>query len=112
SLIEPPGLWLSSLKYSSQGPASRRCALTMGVWAISSRTEAWIVMRAAGWQGIGDYRIRTPEGLAGAAQSAGDGNRRGWPPPPATGELSGRGYRRSGSGGPWRRVSRASSATT
>src|SRR5690348_7993287 len=45
SLIEPPGLALSSLRNSSQAPASRRCALTIGVEPISSSTLLWMVMR-------------------------------------------------------------------
>ena len=59
SLIEPPGFWFSSLKYSSQTPASRRWALTIGVSAISSRTEEWIGMLACarGKDTERDYRI-------------------------------------------------------
>src|SRR6185312_3845193 len=44
SLIEPPGLAFSSLKNSSQTPASRRCALTIGVLPISSSTLLLMVM--------------------------------------------------------------------
>src|SRR5258708_32192708 len=45
SLIDPPGLALSSLKNSSHGPASRRCACTIGVLPISSSTLRWGVMQ-------------------------------------------------------------------
>src|SRR5438445_390563 len=46
SLIEPPGLALSSLKNSSHGPASRRCACTIGVLPISSSTLWCIGMKS------------------------------------------------------------------
>src|SRR5574337_2127154 len=44
SLIEPPGLALSSFRNSSHTPASRRCALTIGVLPMSSSTLLLMVM--------------------------------------------------------------------
>src|SRR3546814_15313792 len=57
SLIEPPGFWFSSFRYSSQAPASRRRALTMGVSPMSSRTEEWIDMLRSRNNTERDYRI-------------------------------------------------------
>jgi len=36
SLIEPPGLWLSSLSHSSLAPVSKQRTRTSGVFPISS----------------------------------------------------------------------------
>ena len=39
SLMEPPGLVFSSFRNSLQGPVSKPCSSSMGVWPIRSRAE-------------------------------------------------------------------------
>jgi hypothetical protein len=42
SLMEPPGFWHSSFRYSSQGPVSKERVRTSGVLPMRSRIESGI----------------------------------------------------------------------
>src|SRR5690606_12589718 len=79
--------WLSSFRYSVQGPVSRPRARTIGVLPTSSRMDSWVAMRKASAAIRGFYRglrPRPPE-VRGESRAgvAGGGGRRGRPPLPA-----------------------------